>query len=125
MQPSRAKASQSLVKFTEALLDHRANDAKVSKDVVQSAFEQWKGSMQEVEGDENYLQSIYEERHHHPRMEAKAAYQIHLQQQQLKRRTYLESHMRDDLHAWLSSSFEAMHHAAFVDPIFTKYVHGV
>lgn len=124
-EPNYKGVGKSLLAFTKSLLDHRANNAKTSREEVQSRLDQWRSTVREREEDMNYLQQRYDTKHGVPRAEATGAYEQYQQQQQLARTTFLETRRRDDLYKWLENRFDERHFTALTDPIYTKYVHDL
>lgn len=110
---------RSLVAFTNALLDHRANNAKNPKEQMESAFNQWVAAREDSINFDQFLEDRFRERHHLPRKEAQAAYEAFKQQVEQARHVYKTSHR--DLDIWLRMKFTG-NVAAFSDPIYTKYV---
>lgn len=116
---SKALVGNMLAGFTQTILDHSANDAKVPKDNAELAFRGWMAAKEELASFEQELDDQYKERHHMPRMEARAAYEAFRLQAEQARHVYKTSGR--DLDAWLRTKFQG-DTVAFTDPIYTKYV---
>lgn len=124
-QKTREAVATALISLTETLMNHRANDAKVPIDQVQSKVDEYKVKANELQQDQAFLQEIYDSRHKIPRTEAFAAYDEFKIQQQMKRQAYVQTKQRGELQTWLESSFDNKFHNGYMDKIYTKYVHDV
>lgn len=125
LQKSKDAVATALIALTETLLNHRANDGKVSIDQVQSKVDEYKAKANDLQQDHAFLQDIYDSKHKIPRTEAFAAYDEFKTQQQMKRQAYVEAKKRGELHTWLQSSFDNKFHNGYMDKIYTKFVHDL
>lgn len=122
---TRENVGKTLAAFTRALLDHVANDAKTSSEVVKAKFERVRTAQQMLDDDMNHLQQVYNDRHMVPRMEAQAAYDHYMHEQMMNKQAFLHAKTRDHLQTWVAGRFDERHHAPLTDRIYTKYVHDV
>lgn len=104
--------------WATTLMDHVANDAKVSREKVEVMFAQLRATIQEKEELEAEMQQEYAEKHQMPRNEAIAKYEEFLTNQRILYEEYKRTKKDGDLRAWLALKFEG-NEDALQDPLFT------
>lgn len=113
-------SSLALQNWATTLMDHIANDAKVSREKVEVTYAQLRAKREESEQREADLQQEYMEKHHAPRNEARQQYEEFLANQRVLYEEWKRSKKDGDLRTWLALQFEG-DEKALQNPIYTMY----
>lgn len=107
--------------FVHELLEHRANDARVSKEKVLSALHEWTEYTTEKEQDTEALRQHYMETHQLPRSQAQNTMAEFAQQKGQLMQTWRATKQHGDLIAWLTPTLDMSIVRAKNDPVYTMY----
>lgn len=118
MDSDRRKAGTYLRDFVMTLLDHAHNEAKTSRAKLEVMHHQWRSKVEEIQADDEYLQSEYNRLHQAPRIEAEAQIEEIVATKKILYHTWKKSKKEGDLRAWLEPAFSGKVDVLF-DPVYT------